>query len=164
MLQGVAGCCSVLQCVAACCSVLQCVAVCCSVLQCVAVRCSMMLCVAVCVDSCSHVTTVSTESPGSLWTWNKNLVQCVAVCCSVLQCVPVRCSVLQCVLITSAMSQQPLLSRQDLLGHEIRIGRRSCAKRSNLSYTQRQDFGGRIRGRRSHIVVASCVHATSYWI
>jgi len=36
-LQGVAGCCGVLQCVAVCCSVLQGAAGCCSVLQCVAV-------------------------------------------------------------------------------------------------------------------------------
>ena len=42
MLQGVAGCCSVLQCVAVCGSVWQCVVVCCSVLQCVAVCCSML--------------------------------------------------------------------------------------------------------------------------
>jgi len=46
-LQGVAGCCSVLQCVAVCCSLLQCVAVCyCDppdqhVMQCIVVCCSV---------------------------------------------------------------------------------------------------------------------------
>ena len=52
------------------------VAVCCNVLQCVAAGCSVLqgLCVK---DIC--------------------VLQCVAVCCSVLQCVAVCCSVLQCV-------------------------------------------------------------------
>ena len=43
MLQGVAGCCSVLQRVAVCCSVLQYVAACCSVLQRVATCCNLMM-------------------------------------------------------------------------------------------------------------------------
>jgi len=59
--------------------VLQCVAVCCSVLHFVALSRNlelMWLCVAVCVAI---------------------VLQCVALCCSVLQCVPECCSVLQCV-------------------------------------------------------------------
>ena len=66
MLQGVAGCCSVLQCVVSCCSVLLCVAVCCSVLL---------------------------YNIG-LYQVCCRVLQCVAVCCSVLQCVAVCCSVL----------------------------------------------------------------------
>jgi len=86
-LQGVAGCCRVLQCVAVCCSVLQCVAaldmcsapqvlhialtdMCVGVLQGVAGCCRVLECAAVCC----------------------RVLQGVAVCCSVLQCVAVYCS------------------------------------------------------------------------
>ena len=70
-----------LQCVAGncvCVIVLKCVAMCCSVLQRAAV-----FCVA-----------VPRSSGKSL---RHTVMQCVAVCCSVLQCVAVCCSVLQCV-------------------------------------------------------------------
>jgi len=106
-------CCSVLQCVAmlqgatgaisasnngvhnkvtsaVCCSVLQRVAVCCSVLQCAAVCCNVLVCVAVCHRHNQRL------YPRR---WHRShastMLQCVAVCCSVLQCVAVCCSVLQ---------------------------------------------------------------------
>jgi len=53
---------------------LKCVAVCCSVLQCVAV-----------VAVCDLNIVVSLDS---------RVLQCIAVCCSVLQCIAVCCSVL----------------------------------------------------------------------
>jgi len=61
----------VLQGVVGCCRALQCVARCCSIQG---HECSFALC------------------PGMM-----SMLQCVAVCCSVLQCVAVYCSVLQCV-------------------------------------------------------------------
>ena len=100
-------CCSVLQCAAVCCSVLQCVAVWCSLLQSVAVCCSLLQCVATCssvfqcVPVCSSVQNEESSSEWGLgehldrpWTsransveWhNTHVLQCVAVCCSVLQC------------------------------------------------------------------------------
>jgi len=83
----VALCCSVLQCIAACCSVLQRVAVCCSVLQRDAVRCSDSIGGSFrqrCLES--H----KLHSATDVLQW---MLQCVAVCCSVLQCVAVCCSV-----------------------------------------------------------------------
>ena len=64
----------------ACCRVLQCV---CSALQCVAVRCSLL----------SDNDNVECDPRHCL----QCVLQCVAVCCSVLQCVAVRCNALQCV-------------------------------------------------------------------
>jgi len=98
VLQCVAGCCSVLQCVAVCCSVLQCVAVCCSVLQCVAVCCSIMQCVALSttlqhkihqtVCLLSHLSHNKSHDDSRETLFGVALMlQCVAVCCSVLQCV-----------------------------------------------------------------------------
>ena len=138
VLQCVAACCSVLQCVAVCCSVLQCVAVCCSVMQCVAVCCSVLYskkemsskikkirneeCVAVNYEMlrCSEEYCSHKKGSFSKTNWElRGVLQCVAVCCSVLQspksllfqirirkwgvccsvlqCVAVCCSVLQCV-------------------------------------------------------------------
>ena len=54
------------------------------VLQC------MLQCVAVCVAVC-----VGLRHP--VREFHMIVLQCVAVCCSVLQCVAVSCSVLQCV-------------------------------------------------------------------
>jgi len=68
--------------------VLQCIAACCSVLQCVATWVSV---------NCSALH----YAAGSQSVWSPSLnhvigvLQCVAVCCSVLQCVAVCCSVLQ---------------------------------------------------------------------
>jgi len=100
-------CCGMLWCVAAYCSVLQRVASWCSMLQraadnlvhirsvCVAVRCSvlqrvcsLLQCVASC---CSMLQTINWYTSISC------VLQCLAVCCSVLQCVAVCCSVLLCV-------------------------------------------------------------------
>ena len=114
--------CSVLQCVAVRCSVLQCVAVCCSVLQCVAVCCSVLPCVAVSYSEATRrdSTLLPTREPticvcsfggccgccrceldaaglSPVHPATRQIVLCVAVCCSVLQCVAVCCSVLQCV-------------------------------------------------------------------
>jgi len=105
--QLIAGCCSVLQCVAVCCSALQCVAACCSVLQRVALSCSVLHCLAqtharrrtatsclmvelnkrafVTCKSCSFLARGSCHKRAG-----KSVLQCVAVCCSVLQCVAVR--------------------------------------------------------------------------
>ena len=82
--------CSMLQHVAVCCSVLQRVAVCCSVLQRVAVCCSVLHCVRRIRHNTSWVCM-------ALFSHSCSVLQCVAVCCSVLQCVAVCCSVLQCV-------------------------------------------------------------------
>jgi len=71
-----------------CCSVLQYVAVCCSVLQCVEEACSGHL--------AATPTLLHLEINERLVS-RLNVLQCVAVCCSVLQCVAVYCSVLQCV-------------------------------------------------------------------
>jgi len=75
---------------------LQCVAVCCSVLQYVAV-----CCVAVCDKRTKFHLRFITER--SLIRYS--VLQCVAVCCSVLQCVAVCCSVLQCVAVCCSMLQ-----------------------------------------------------------
>jgi len=94
----VAVCCGVLRCVVRCCSEMQCVVVCAAVLQwdavccsvccsvavrynmphCVLLCCSEIRCVAVCVAACSD--------KHSMASW---VLQCVAVCVSVLQCVTV---------------------------------------------------------------------------
>jgi len=74
-----------LQCVAVCCSVLQCVAVCCSVY---AMRCTFFL--AVCYGSVlQSFTYVLVSTPSSVPSESQ-----VPVCCSVLQCGAVCCSVL----------------------------------------------------------------------
>jgi len=79
-----------------CCSVLQCVAVCRSVLQCGAVWCSVLQCN---MNQACH----TTELDPRIQLWIQCvlhgvviLLQCAAVCCSVLQCVAVCCSALQC--------------------------------------------------------------------
>jgi len=77
MWQYVAVCCNVLQCVAVCCSVSQCVAVCGSVWQYVAV------CGSVCV--CSADGDKRLFRLGVVEHLNIVLLQCVAVCRSVLQ-------------------------------------------------------------------------------
>jgi len=73
----VAVCCSLLQRVV---GVLQCAVVCCVVLQCAAVHCSVLIVLKECADVGLCLLCV---------------LQCVAVCCSVLQRVAVCCSVLQ---------------------------------------------------------------------
>ena len=70
-------------CVAVYCSVLQRVAVCCSVLQCS----PRMICAR------------------SATCFRRSMLQCVAVCCSVLQCVAVLCNVLQCVAVCCSVLQ-----------------------------------------------------------
>ena len=73
-----------LQCGAVCCSVLQDVAVCCSVLQCVTG-----------VGVSEGVTTLT-------WGHGRCVLQCIAVCCSMLlQFVAVCCSMLQYVAVSS---------------------------------------------------------------
>jgi len=62
--------------------------VCCSVLQCVAVS-----------VSCRKEPDILEDEK------NTFLLQCVAVCCSVLQCVAVCCSVLQCVAVCCSVLQ-----------------------------------------------------------
>ena len=117
VLQCVAVCCWVLQCVAVCCSVLQCVAVCCSVLLGAAVCRCVLLCVAVCciVLQCVDLTwysetcvqcriRISQTTPINLSRGIPRhscselqsvaghccvfcVLQCAAVCCSILLCV-----------------------------------------------------------------------------
>ena len=65
---------------------------CCSVLQCVAVFCSELLFVADLSSFCGK---------GSLYEMSPLVLQCVAVCCSVLHCAAVCCSMLQCVAVCS---------------------------------------------------------------
>jgi len=112
-LQCGAVCCSVLQCVAVCCSVLQCVAVCCSVLQCVAV-CHSWYASPMNLEEYHELYCGNTKKTASLirakgsllstsrwmmmsnkscrrhgstsrWVMSNIVLQCVAVCCSVLQ-------------------------------------------------------------------------------
>ena len=85
------------------CSELQCVAV---VLQCVIVCCS---CVALCcivsqsaLLRASSRHTCTDAGPSDVHAHGSDMLQCIAVCCSVLQClqcVSVFCSVLQCVVL-----------------------------------------------------------------
>ena len=94
-------CCSVLQCVAVCCRVLQCVAECCSIVVC----CSVLRCVAVC-HSVIPWPFAFIEHFHSQWRdFASCLLQCVAVCCSMLQYVAVCCSVLQCVAVRCSVLQ-----------------------------------------------------------
>jgi len=103
VLQCVARCCSVLQHVRSArrlfnilrCSVLKCAAVCCSVLQCVAVGCSNLS---------RHLQNQNHQRQKCLKPVGYFVLQCVAVCCSVLQCVAVCCSVLQCVAVCCSNS------------------------------------------------------------
>jgi len=66
--------------------------------QCVAVYYSVLQCVAVC---CSVLQYTFYDSPiiidRLLLKCGCSVLQCVAICCSVLQCVAVCCNVLQCV-------------------------------------------------------------------
>jgi len=48
------------------------------------------------------------------------MLQCVAVCCSVLQCVAVCCSVLQCV--RRALQCDTMLHCYTVLQHAVRTG------------------------------------------
>jgi len=91
MLQGVAGCCRVLQGVAGVlayviratsCSSPLVAQVCRAVLQCVAVCCRRLF---TCICDISQL---PTRGP--------SLLQCVAGCCSVLQCIEMCCNILQC--------------------------------------------------------------------
>ena len=81
-------CCSVLQFVAVCCSVLQCAAVCCCVLQCVVWQCfyvflTLKMCLLLsAVVRCHCLAEVCERGRETLCC----VLQCVAVCCSVLQC------------------------------------------------------------------------------
>jgi len=74
--------------------VLQCVAVCCSVLQCVV-----------------HIHSLYTRVR------EPRVLQCVAVCWSVLQCVAVCCSVLQCVEPPQSPRGEPRAARQPFYIH-----------------------------------------------
>ena len=94
----------VLQCVSVCCSVLQCVAVCCSVLQCDVVRCSVLQRIAVCcsVSFSSSCTCCCCMCVLSLCIFNRRFDTCVFMTtmyisgsCRVLQCVAVCCSMMQ---------------------------------------------------------------------
>ena len=87
------------RCVAVCCSVLQCVAVCCSVLQCLAVSCSVLQ------WQWQHGERVLfwLRSWGCLLPGCCIVLQCAAMCCSVLLCCLVRCSVLQCVAVCCSL-------------------------------------------------------------
>jgi len=82
-------CCSIAQ-HSVCWCVLHYVAVCCSVLQCVAEPQRI-------VQHSASTATLACCRGASKSKHPYNVLQCVAVCCSVLQCVAVCCSVLQCV-------------------------------------------------------------------
>jgi len=70
------------------CSALECIA-----LQCVVVRSSVWHCVAVCNNiTLQYVAVCCSLLLIRLSDSYKSVLQCVAVCCSVLQCVSVRCS------------------------------------------------------------------------
>jgi len=79
------------------CSVLQCVAVCCSVLQCVAVCCACPQMWRRCLYIHRYVNVKTFAMYVNEWDieclYICSVLQCVAVCCSVLQCVAVCCSV-----------------------------------------------------------------------
>jgi len=118
-------CCSVLLRVVLYCNVLQCVVVYCSVSQCLLTIypskhtrwCTVLLCVTMCcivlqcaTECCSvswqsthlstHTKTGVGQMDAALWPPDPpspGVLQCVAVCCSVLQWTAVDCSVLQCV-------------------------------------------------------------------
>jgi len=77
---------SVLQCIPVHSSVLQCVAVCCSALQCVAVRTSVLQCDE--NEECSRCALAAIRVvQGDTLTYllHFDVLQCVAVCCSLLQ-------------------------------------------------------------------------------
>ena len=104
MVQNVAACCSVLRGVAVCCGVLRCVAVCCGVLRCVqsdAVCCSVLK-----ARNCSRGSFVVAPTA--------RMFPCDALCAGrvrkiglfVLQCVAVCCSVLKAVLVCSFLVAQ----------------------------------------------------------
>jgi len=90
--------CIAVWCVAVCCSVLQCVAVCCSVLQCVAVCCSVLCYTWDPGPSLLHTTRLSPVGSWyvCMYVLQCGVLQCDAVGESVLQCVAVCCSVLCC--------------------------------------------------------------------
>jgi len=81
------------------------------VLQCVAVSCivfcnvlhwnvhyvAMLQCVACCVAVCCMRYITMLEEAPNMSHRSVRMLQCAAVCCSVLQCAAVCCSVLQCV-------------------------------------------------------------------
>ena len=69
------------------------VAVRCSALQCVVVRCCVLQCEY--ADRNAASCTNSLEGYGVIGSLEV-VLQCVAVCCSVVQCVAVCCSVMQC--------------------------------------------------------------------
>ena len=84
---------SKLQCIAAGCSVLQCVSECCSKLQ-------------VCAAILSFHTEFALHSCDAVKSQLYfHVMQCVAVCCSVLQCVAVCCSVLKRVVVCCSVLQ-----------------------------------------------------------
>jgi len=104
----VAGCCRVLQRVAEClsetydavrCSTLQCTEVCCSTSQYVSIFGMLTRCVTASRTPYLRGVLQCVAVSYSMWHYVsvRYLVQCVAVCCSILQCVVACCSVLQCV-------------------------------------------------------------------
>jgi len=133
-----------LQCGAVCCSVLQCVAVCCSVLQCVVrapVWCSTghhclrraserwrVNALATIQNVMALITSpirrpIRAERAHNVLQYVANMLECVAVYCSVLQCVAVCCSVLQCV----AVCCSELFTDQSALkGHARQSGVDIC--------------------------------------
>jgi len=136
--------------------VLQCAAVCCSVLQCVAVTrdlycnqnflcCSMLQCVAVC---CRHT--------WSLLQSDSIALHCVAVRCSVLQCLAINylycnldflcCSIVQCVAVCCSVLQShvPLLPSEFFpfvklpVAHHFPASTLTHAHTHTYTYTQAQ--------------------------
>jgi len=94
-----------------CCSVLHCVAVYCNVLQCLIVCCSMLLCSAVCCNTSPDVRALWQKRTSFNWFALQCVTQCVLVCCnprvvkSWIYWNP-RCSrVVQCVAVCSSVMQ-----------------------------------------------------------
>ena len=80
-------------------------------LRCVAVCCSVLQCVPTALSFCIHTLFITALRPYHMWLVDLICVlQCVAVCCSVLQCVAVCCSVSQCVAVCCSVSLQPFYS------------------------------------------------------
>jgi len=63
--------------------------------------CSMLLCVAVCCSTTQYRVSVTDCSSS----WGLEVLQCIAVCCSVLQCADVFCSSLQCIAVCCSVLQ-----------------------------------------------------------
>ena len=72
------------------------------------------------------------------------MLQCVAVCCSVLQCVAVCCSVLQCVAVCVYYSLHPIAHSLDLNMISGRLKLLNCKRTKSFGEAAQKSFPGDI--------------------